>query len=490
MKRRTFIRYNSAIAGGMLLKAGAFAAQHKEQHFTAKDNGKVLINPMMGWTMYFYSHNPGRYGDTDVELNDELNYFPGISSIYMRLPWDLLEPEEGVFNWTVLDTPAQRWIQRGKQIAIRITCSESWHKWATPKWVHDAGAKGYFYEEGKPGIFSENGSLWEPDFDDPVFLSKLNNFLAALAARYDNNPNVAYIDIGSFGLWGEGHTLGTRKVYPEQVKEKHIDLHLEHFKNTLLAISDDFAGATAKGIHFPITDYALSRGVTLRDDSILVSTKQPYYHTGMMSLCWPNLPVIIEHEHYSGSKARGAWSGEKLYESVLDYHASYMSIQANPAELFKENAPAIQKINKKLGYRIHISDVWYPSQIVFNTTFNVRVKLANSAVAPCYPGGYICLTLKDAKHNIIAVLVNENYSVKQLIPAGKNEPEYQKIDCRFTLRKVVNTLAAPTKMPEGIATAFISVGTRDGSPTIELPLDNNDGSKRYRIGTTRLQAAV
>lgn len=494
MKRRTFIKYNSVLSAGWLLSTATVAAlpvtdnKNELLHFSSTDNGKALINPMMGWTLYFYSHNPGRYGDTDVELADKLDYFPGISSIYMRLPWNLLEPAEGEYNWTVLDTPAQRWIERGKQIALRITCSESWHKWATPKWVYDAGAKGYFYDEDKPGVFTEDGPLWEPDFTDPVFLDKLNNFLAAFAARYDNNPNVSYVDIGSFGLWGEGHTLGTRAVYDDAVKEKHIDLYKKHFAHTLLAISDDFAGATKPGTHFPIIDYALQHGVTLRDDSILVSTKRPYYHTDMMSLCWPRLPVIIEHEHYAGSKARGAWSGEKLYNSVIDYHASYMSIQATPDLFWKENRETVNRINQKLGYRIHIADIWMPAVVVFNQSFLFKVRLSNTAVAPCYPGGYICLTLKDSADNIIAVLVNEKFSIKQLIAAGNAAPVYEEVECRFTLRKVVNGLTAPAKVPQGNAKAFISVGTRDGAPVIELPLDKKDNNKRYFIGNIKLLA--
>ena len=35
-----------------------------------------------------------------------------------------------------------------------------------------------------------------------MFLEKLDHFLAAMARRYDGNPNVAFIDIGSFGMWG------------------------------------------------------------------------------------------------------------------------------------------------------------------------------------------------------------------------------------------------------------------------------------------------
>ena len=69
--------------------------------------------------------------------------------VYLRVPWAFLEPDEGEFNWALLDTPAQRWIAKGKKIAIRVSCSESWWRYATPKWVQDAGAKGIEFEFGK-----------------------------------------------------------------------------------------------------------------------------------------------------------------------------------------------------------------------------------------------------------------------------------------------------------------------------------------------------
>ncbi len=64
-------------------------------------------------------------------------------------------------------------------------CTRRTEPYATPRWVEKAGAGGYHLSgEGK---ISPDGPLWEPDIDDPVFLQKLDNFLAAAAARYDGN---------------------------------------------------------------------------------------------------------------------------------------------------------------------------------------------------------------------------------------------------------------------------------------------------------------
>ena len=167
------------------------------------DNGQALVNPGMGWTLQFYSNVIENYG-SQLEPSDTLDDWPGLSTIYLRVPWSFLEPQEGRFNWSLFDTPTQRWVAKGKKIAIRVSCCEGSCRYATPKWVRDAGAKGIDFEFGKGP--RPNRPLWEPDYLDPVVLAKLDHFLAALARRYDGNPNVAFIDIGSFGMWGEGHT--------------------------------------------------------------------------------------------------------------------------------------------------------------------------------------------------------------------------------------------------------------------------------------------
>ena len=74
-----------------------------------EDTGNALVNPGMGWTMHFYSNIPENYG-SKLEPSDTVEDFPGLSTVYLRVPWAYLEPEEGKFNWALFDTPAQRWI--------------------------------------------------------------------------------------------------------------------------------------------------------------------------------------------------------------------------------------------------------------------------------------------------------------------------------------------------------------------------------------------
>lgn len=467
------------VALGLLPGLGIPAAAQERITVHPPDTGRAMVNPDMGWVLYFYSNEPQVYG-AKLEPSDTVDDFPGLSTVYLRVPWAFLEPEEGHFNWALVDTPAQRWIARGKRVALRVTCSENWMPYATPEWVKRAGAQGTFYELGKGP--TPHGKSWDPDFGDPVFMEKLDHFLSAMAARYDGNPNVAFIDIGSYGLWGEGHTLMSSQVPETKARaiiKEHIDLYTEHFKRTLLCANDDMAGHDKPGAHFPETDYAIPKGVTLRDDSILVQPPpHSWYHAEMAQAFWPHWPVIVEHEHYGDSKAKGAWGdGSLLLQAVEDYHASYLSIHGWPRLELDENRPLIGRINQRLGYRLQLREMSWPREVMIGQLFKVRSTWANAGVAPFYPAGFVTLTLKDDKGGIVSVLADEQFNLQDLPPGPPGAAPTRGRVCEF----VIGRIAPVTKA--GQYAVYVSVGQHDGTPRIALPLPDDDGQHRYRIGT-------
>jgi len=448
------------------------------------DTGEALVNPRMGWTFHYYSNILKNYG-SKLAPSDTVDDFPGLSTIYLRLPWAYIEPEEGRFDWSVVDAPSQRWIDKGKRIAFRFTCSESWMRYATPKWVQEAGAKGYNF---RPGKLDEKGPFWEPDYADPIFLEKLDRFLAAAAARYDGNPHVDFIDVGSFGVWGEGHTFHSTKLcYPPEVLKKHIDLHAKHFKKTLLAVNDDFVFLGAQQLPRDIERdpaaepirYALQKGMTLRDDSILVQPPpRQYYHADLAQWFWPKVPIVLECEHYGSSRNRGAWGDGSYYlRGVEEYHASYVSIHWWPREFLNEQRDLIDRINRRLGYRLQLREITWPSRIAKSERLTISTTWANAGVAPCYRGGHVTVTLKDNRGGIVAVFVDEGFNVASLKvgPPGKAPKKTVKSDFGF----------APN-MPTGTFDLYVSVGDRIGTPEIALPLKSNDAHRRYKLGGTEV----
>ena len=76
---------------GSLLLASTEAAEPTVT-VRPEDTGCALVNPDMGWTLHFYSNRIENYGSR-LAPSDTLDDFPGLSTVYLRVPWSFLEPE-------------------------------------------------------------------------------------------------------------------------------------------------------------------------------------------------------------------------------------------------------------------------------------------------------------------------------------------------------------------------------------------------------------
>ena len=478
---------NVRLAVAILACAALFAQTPAERvSVHPKDTGTALVNPGMGWQFHHYDNGIRNYG-VNLDPSDTVDEFPGLSSIYLRLAWSYIEPEEGKFDWSIVDTPAARWIAKGKQVAFRFTCSES-SAGATPEWVRKAGAKGNMMNP-RVGV-DPNGRMWEVDFDDPIFLEKLDHFLAAAAARYDGSPDVAFIDVGSFGTWGEGHTYAASLIpYSAATIRRHIDLYKKNFKHTLIVANDDFV---SQGRGLEAINYAREKGLGLRDDSILVSGgERAYLHAFLAPLFWTTVPVILESEHYGSSKSRGNWGDGSLYlQAIEEYHASYATVHWYPRQFLAEQRPLIDKINLRLGYRLQLLEASWPAEIHRGEPLAAGYQWRNAGVAPCLPGGYPAFTLKDAKNGIAGVFVDEDVNVRDFPVGAPGKAAIVTREAKTTSQEsrpfTAWILPPATILKPGTYTVWISVGSRMGTPRIALPLDNEDGQRRYRLGEIRI----
>ena len=354
------------------------------------DSLKVCNNPHKGWFIHYYDNGIENYGNR-MAPNDSLSDFPGLNDIYLRLAWSFLEPNEGNYNWTQIDSIINRWVAWGHTISFRITCKETEMIYATPEWVRKAGAKGKFINLPEASI-----KAWAPDYGDSIFLKKLENFHKAFAARYDGKPWVEYIDIGSIGEWGEGHTAfsGWEDV-PVDVVKKHIDIYKRCYKNSVLILSDDYIGQrdTDDGGDYEIYHYSLANGIGFRDDSANVLW---YKNLGFGYSCirtpelysktYKHLPVVLESDHYGDAVENGMWAdGSRFEKAIYETHATYLGFHYYPNEWINENYEYAGRLANLCAY-------WYfPKFAMMPDTFRtesdrnyIRLTWENHGVAPAY----------------------------------------------------------------------------------------------------------
>ncbi len=382
------------------------------------DSTTPLVNPHKGWYHHFPdNHLTRRY---PIRRDEDLLTIPGMDHLYMRLAWAYLEPTEGDFRWELIDKTIDKWTGKGLGIAFRISCRETGtdrieQQFATPQWVVKAGAKGGFYLSGKE---TNSNGPWEPDFGDPVFLEKLENFLKAFAARYDGKPWLRYVDIGSIGDWGEGHThSGSRKDYGFDIRKLHIDLHLKYFTKSPLVVTDDYIYAVndledRERLH----RYVLDHGIYYRDDSILVDGYLRGY-TKTWTVRSPEFfqdsylktPTILELEHYSSVTRQGNWTA-KPNSSVARYgkgkkgpdyflgalsllHATYIGYHGYADQWWSDNPELSNTLLNRCGYWYFLHGAQSSADWKPGTTGVLTARWSNRGVAPAYHDYPLCVRL-------------------------------------------------------------------------------------------------
>lgn len=123
---------------------------------------------------------------------------PDIDGISIRQRWCDLEPSEGVFDFTFLDTVISKSAAAAKPALLRISSSGGSAQAGgnTPAWVFNAVKAEPLPDSQKFFTFDNSGKRCTiPVFWDQVFLEKKKAMIAALGAHYANNPVVKIVSV-------------------------------------------------------------------------------------------------------------------------------------------------------------------------------------------------------------------------------------------------------------------------------------------------------
>lgn len=452
----------------------ANAAFSTEKKFV--DNKKALVNPYMGIFTYYLDNGLLNY-DVHYDNDDYFTDLEGVSNVYLRFPWGEIQPTKGEFDFSIVDFAIQKFASVGKQVSLRFTAAESSLNYATPKWVFDEGAKVHWWG----GDSGRDNPL--PYFGDPIFLQYLDLFLEQVARRYDGNPNIAYIDIGSIGIWGEGHTGSAGYVLEPDEARKHLELYHKHFKKTKIVCLDDLGhGYTDRFINDLKPDL-IEYGFGLRNDGYAgIDEKMRFILEEDKTLgdgIWEQAPIVIEPEHYSEMERLDIWGDAVDLAHWIDtVHATYIGLHGYSREMYRESPAFIEYTNMRIGYRLLPEKVKLQSNAQVRETLAMDIDWKNVAAAPCYNGGYPALTLKDENNNIVSVMVDDQFNVKDLPVAAPGKAAAVTQNASFRLNPI---------LAGGKYKAYLSVGDIDGTPEIALPIDaEEDGARRYYIGDVEI----
>lgn len=320
--------------------------------------------------------NPGQGWMSQQRSPSSEPRFP-CSVVYLRFNWGDAEPEEGRFNWKLIDDVIAAWQPRGAAVALRVmTCNaHSRDYYTSPKWLFDAGCKGHEFLVGGDDPTSGGRRIprIEPDYADPIYLEKHGAFLEALGERYDGNPEVEFLDIGSYGIWGEWHT---KHPAPVAVRRRIVDLYLAAFRRTPLVFMSDDA---------EVLNYALNHGTGFRRDGVGSPWHEENWigapkYAGVVGMAdtWKRAPIVFEwFGNYDYLQSR-KWSFNAAVSFMLNNHVTL--INDNFGRVPPEAMPPLEKLARLAGARFVLREVAHQQTVERGTALELQMAWANVGV--------------------------------------------------------------------------------------------------------------
>ena len=454
-----------------LLMAGP--AQAEDQVITPQPYSGLLTNPGMG----IASFHDG-YGQKLSVLD-----YPDTGIEYERFYWSDLEPQEGVFNFALTDNAfavAARH-QPAMNVGLRfMVLDEPQTGSKIPAWLIAKGIKGQWVENGKTFV---------PDLTDPTFQQYARKLLAAFGKRYDGNPELAYVDIGMVGSWGEWHNSNFAAVPPLASKysteqlNRYVDMHFDAFPNTpkimLISGGDTLAYAAKRGAGWRADCWGDWHNFTpewshMRDDypQRLAAAQSTY--SGFNS-SWQHAPVSLEIcgymdewqsvQHYTREQVQAT------FDWAIQQHASTLNLKSRrvPAEY----RDIVDNALLHIGYRYRVSRLTLPAALSADQTLTVQSTWRNDGVAPLYLPYQLAWRITTPA-GVIVMQQTSTDDLRQWLP-GEHQSQI--------------TFNLPATLPGGKYQLETAVTDANGTPRIQLANQNRSPQGWYPLATFTLETA-
>jgi len=317
--------------------------------------------------------------DNIPQAIEDLVRFPLGQQLYIRPTWREVQPRPGRLELPdylklVFDLAKKN----NKRVGLRIQmCAPDYtHAAALPDFVLEKVPKVDLVlsdqESSKEAqrYLQNPHSRYQPRYDDPFFQQAFKELVGLLAAEFDGNPLIEFIDTFMYGFWGEGHTwpFGNNPFPDHQTAERTwinmLEVQLEHFKKTPL-LTNTQPDYSRVG-NSELLDRTVRSNNWIRSDTIFIENEQiealsnrPPWIAALLEQGIPGKPPDPSLAHEGISPA------ENMIAHVMDIGANYWSLwnfhQINAKNLmtyYQAFPAAFDRINRRIGYRVRPSFIW------------------------------------------------------------------------------------------------------------------------------------
>lgn len=383
---------------------------------------KLILAPFLVFTLFAHSQswedlvlNENAIGLQENPIRGLIPGFPGIRNFPYSMEYAYLPLRNTMLNidsmdWTELEAKLEEISDEGNTAVLRFYMDFPELAVATPQFLIDAGVTMNAYSE----YGNDPGESASPDYNNPLTMAALLNFIENLGTTYDNDPRISVIQAGLIGFWGEWHTYPLNNLNMSEANRAIIfQAFIDAFPNTKVNIRQPQDGVSS----------STEMMVGYHDDSFMQSTLGPEgWHfwpriiDSGVSEVWKSHPIggeIYPDLQDTVWDAIPNLSGQNFDTCVDSTHATYMLNH----EIFDDPVGSVTHLNaleqnKKFGYQFFVSGVKLNSFTSGNIDLDVRIE--NRGVAPFYYNWDVELAL--FQNGTITSLGTLNWNIDTILP--------------------------------------------------------------------------
>jgi hypothetical protein len=317
--------------------------------------------------------------DNVLKEIEELVFFPLGQQLYIRPTWREIQPRPGHLelpDYVKLVMDLARKTKKRVGLRVQMSAPDYTHEAALPDFVLDQVPKVDLVLTDKENSDAAQRYLhnphgrYQPRFDHPFFQHAFQELVQLLAAEFNGNSSIEFIDTFMYGFWGEGHTWPfSNNPFPDyQTAERTwiqmLEIQLENFTKTPLLTNTqpDFSQVG----NSELLDRTVRSNNWIRSDTIFIENEQiealsnrPPWIGALLEQGLPGKPPD------PAQSQEGIAPAENMIAHVMDIGANYWSLwnfhqisSKNLAGYYQAYPQWFDRINRRIGYNVRPSFIW------------------------------------------------------------------------------------------------------------------------------------
>jgi hypothetical protein len=367
------------------------------------------------------------------------------SSIYRRYSWRDLENSEGVYNFAKIDNFISSATNNKQQIIIGLAQpmkASGKGSTAMPDYLTTPLAKPSYDSTVK----GQYGTWWHesyyPDFNNTYVKQRFQALIKAFGDRYNNNPNIAFIQMMHYGAYGEYYIDSKAPSDVSRISKENAEFTVDMFrtyfpaKNLSVFLSNSGGGyITRYGLAFDNVGWSRAAlGHVGQMQNVDELMKDPFIGE-LLTNKWKTAPVWTEMVgNYTMSSEVTAAQFKNAKDQVIKYHISYVgngNFKA-PYDVKPYNSDGSRNASsnwteqqiqdfvdagKLAGYRYAIQSVQIPLQLERASALTIKTNWVNTGVAPVYTQFNIFIQLRDSQ-GVVKWEQKSSTDLRKILPTG------------------------------------------------------------------------